>query len=64
MFITALASYSLEKNNYIMNIVITHTQNIIRGKRIGFPAVFTNIKILITVSSKKETFTDQFMNFK
>ena len=65
MFIKALLSYSLGKIiMYILNILVTHTQNTVQGKRIEPPAIFNGMKILISVSSHKGTFTDQLMNLK
>ena len=50
---------------HTLNIIVTHTQNTVRGKKIKLPDIFTSIQILnIIVFSNKGTFTDQFMNFK
>ena len=43
MLISAL-SYSLGKNMYKLSIMVTHTQNTVRGKRMGPPAILTSIK--------------------
>ena len=55
MFITGLASYNSRKNNYVyINVVVTHTQNTVKSKIIGPPAIFTNIKILSLFQARKE----------